>query len=112
MITTPLSGNQAETGIRHRRQAGEVVERESQRLGLETRVGASMEEIRQNIDGRSLFLIVPDHEDLSDSLGDGADDDYIVGSESVADDGSHFAEENLRHFRVSHRETVRAYRAM
>lgn len=54
-----------------------------------------MEEIREDVERWLLFAVVADHEDLTDHLRHRADEDHVVGSEPVADDSAHLAEENL-----------------
>lgn len=88
--------NQPEARIRRDRDAREVVERESEGLGLKAGVGSAVEEIGDAVDPGALRVVVEDHEKLAEDLRDGADDDDVIGAEAIADVRTDFAVDDLR----------------
>lgn len=88
--------NQSEAGVCSDRDAWEVVERESEGLGLETSVGSAVEEIGDAIDPDLLRVVVENHEDLAEDLRNGADNDDVIGAKTIVDVRTDFAVDDLR----------------
>ena len=96
--------DQSEAGVGRDRDAREVVQRESESLGLEAGIGSAVEEIGDAVDPRLLRMVVENHEELSKNLRNRADNNDVIRAEPIADIGADFAVDDLRDYGLVERK--------